>query len=65
MRSPGTQSFSEEFRHHAAQLTSAPARSISELSRKLGVTTTTLRNWKRTVPKEKPVSAGRVLSLEE
>jgi transposase len=38
---------------------------VSELSVELGVSTTTLRSWLRTVPPEKPTSSGRVLSLEE
>jgi transposase len=65
MRRRGPQKFSEEFRREAVRLASDPKRSIPELSKDLGVSTTTLRNWLRTVPAEKPRSAGRVLSLEE
>ena len=65
MRRRGPQKFSEEFRREAVRLASDPKRSIPELSVELGVSTTTLRNWLRTVPPEKPTSAGRVLSLEE
>ena len=65
MRRRGPQKFSEEFRREAVRLASDPKRSVSELSVELGVSTTTLRSWLRTVPPEKPTSAGRVLSLEE
>jgi transposase len=65
MRRPGPKKFSEEFRREAVRLAGDPKRSIPELSVELGVSTTTLRNWLRTVPPEKPTSAGRVLSLEE
>jgi len=65
MRRQGPQTFSEEFRREAVRLANDKKRSIPELSVELGVSTTTLRNWLRTVPLEKPTSAGRVLSLEE
>ena len=65
MRRQGPQKFSEEFRREAVRLASDQKRSIPELSVELGVSTTTLRNWLRSVPREKPTSAGRVLSLEE
>jgi len=65
MRKPGPKKFSEEFRREAVRLASDPKQSISKLSLDLGVSVTTLRNWLRTVPAEKPTSAGRVLSLEE
>ena len=57
--------FSEEFRREAVRLASDPTRSIVELSKDLGVSPTTLRNWLRTASLEQPTSAGRVLSLEE
>jgi transposase len=65
MRKPGPQKFSEEFRREAVRLASDPKRSVRQLSAELGVSVTTLRNWLRTVPQEKPTSAGRILSLEE
>ena len=65
MRKPGPKKFSEDFRREAVRLASDPKRSIVELSKDLGISVTTLRNWLRTVPLEKPNSAGRVLSLEE
>jgi transposase len=65
MRKPGPQKFSEEFRRQAVRLASDPKRSIRQLSMELGVSVTTLRNWIRTVPPEKPTSAGPILSLEE
>src|SRR4051812_21471427 len=65
MRKRGPQKFSEEFRREAVRLARDPRRSVTELSAELGVSTTTLRNWIRTVPLEKPTTAGRVLSLEE
>jgi transposase len=65
MRRQGPQKFSEEFRREAVRLAGDQKRSIPELSVELGVSTTTLRNWLRSVPLEKPTSAGRVLSLEE
>src|SRR5256885_8007913 len=65
MRKPGPQKFSEEFRREAVRLASDPKRSLKALGHELGVSDTTLRNWLRTVPLEKPTSAGRVLSLEE
>ena len=65
MRRPGPKRFSEEFRREAVRLARDPKRSLSELGVELGVSITTLRNWLRTVPAEKPTSAGRVLSLEE
>ena len=65
MRRQGPQKFSEEFRREAVRLASDQKKSIPELSVELGVSTTTLRTWLRTVPLEKPTSAGRVLSLEE
>jgi transposase len=39
-------------------------RSVKELAAELGISTTTLRNWARTVPLHKQ-GPGRVLSLEE
>jgi transposase len=65
MRKPGPKKFSEEFRREAVRLASDPKQSLSKLSLDLGVSVTTLRNWLRTVPAEKPTSVGRVLSLEE
>src|SRR5437868_10489980 len=65
MRKPGPQKFSEEFRREAVRLAQDPKRSLKQLGHELGVSDTTLRNWLRTVPLEKPTSAGRVLSLEE
>jgi len=65
MRRQGPQKFSEEFRREAVRLASDQKKSIPELSVELGVSTTTLRNWIRTVPQAKPTSTGRVLSLEE
>jgi transposase len=65
MRRQGPQKFSEEFRREAVRLASDQKKSIPELSVELGISTTTLRNWLRRVPLEKPTSAGRVLSLEE
>ena len=65
MRKRGPQKFSEEFRREAVRLASDPKRSMKELSAELGVSITALRNWIRTVPREKPTTAGRVLSLEE
>jgi transposase len=65
MRKPGPQKFSEEFRREAVRLARDPKRSLKTLSVELGVSVTTLRNWLRTVPAEKPTSAGRLLSLEE
>ena len=65
MRRPGPQKYSEEFRREAVRLASDPKRSLPALSAELGVSVTTLRNWLRTVPREKPTSAGRVLTLEE
>jgi transposase len=65
MRKPGPQKFSEEFRREAVRLAKDPKRSLKQLGHELGVSDTTLRNWLRTVPLEKPTSAGRVLSLEE
>ena len=61
----GPQAFSDEFRREAVRLASDPKRSVKQLSVELGVSITTLRNWLRTVPLEKPTTAGRVLSLEE
>jgi transposase len=65
MRKRGPQKFSEEFRREAVRLASDPKRSVKVLSGELGVSETTLRNWLRTVPLEKPTTTGRVLSLEE
>ena len=65
MRKRGPQKFSEEFRREAVRLASDPKRSVKTLSGELGVSVTTLRNWLRTVPLEKPTMTGRVLSLEE
>jgi transposase len=65
MRKPGPKKFSEDFRREAVRLAGDPTRSIGELSKDMGVSTTTLRNWLRTASLEKPTSAGRVLSLEE
>jgi transposase len=65
MRRRGPQKFSEEFRREAVRLAQDPKRSVKQLSAELGVSVTTLRNWLRTVPVEKPTAAGRVLSLEE
>jgi transposase len=65
MRRQGPQKFSEDFRREAVRLANDKKRSIPELSVELGVSTTTLRNWLRTVPLEQSTSAGRVLSLEE
>ena len=65
MRKRGPQKFSEEFRREAVRLASDPKRSVKDVSAELGVSVTTLRNWLRTVPLEKPTTAGRVLSLEE
>ena len=65
MRRRGPQKFSEEFRREAVRLASDPKRSVKELSGDLGVSVTTLRSWLRTVPREKPTTAGRVLTLEE
>jgi len=65
MRRQGPQKFSEEFRREAVRLASDQKKSIPQLSVELGVSTTTLRNWIRTVPAAKETSAGRVLSLEE
>ena len=65
MRRQGPQKFSEAFRREAVRLASDQKKSIPELSVELGVSTTTLRNWLRSVPLEKPTSAGRVLFLEE
>ena len=61
----GPQAFSDEFRREAVRLASDPKRSVKQLSVELGVSITTLRNWLRTVPLEKPTTAGRVLTLEE
>jgi len=65
MRRGRPQKISEEFGREAVRLASDPKRSVSELSRELGVSVTRLRNWIRTVPLDKPTSAGRVRSLEE
>ena len=65
MRRQGPQKFSAGFRREAVRRASDQKKSIPELSVELGVSTTTLRNWLRSVPLEKPTSAGRVLSLEE
>ena len=65
MGKPGPKKFSEEFRREAVRLASDPKHSIPQLSRDLGVSVTTLRNWLRAVPAAKPTSAGQVLSLEE
>ena len=65
MRRRGPQRFSDEFRREAVRLASDPKRSVKELSAELGVSVTTLRSWLRTVPLEKPTTAGRVLTLEE
>jgi transposase len=65
MRKRGPRKFSDEFRREAVRLASDPKRSVKDLGAELGVSETTLRNWLRTVPPEKPTTAGRVLSLEE
>ena len=57
--------FSEDFRREAVRLVRESDRSVKELADELGVSTTTLRTWQRTLPAGKPTSAGRVLSLEE
>lgn len=65
MGKPGPKKFSEEFRREAVRLASDPKQSIPQLSRDLGVSVTTLRNWLRAVPAKQPARAGQVLSLEE
>jgi transposase len=65
MRKRGPQRFTEDFRREAVRLVRESDRPVRELAIELGVSVTTVRNWLRTVPKEKQTATGRVLSLEE
>lgn len=58
MRKPRPKTFSEDFRREAVRLASDPNRSVVTLSKDLGVSVETLRNWLRTVPLEEPTSAA-------
>jgi transposase len=65
MSRPRPRKFSEEFRREAVRLASDPTHSIPQLSRDLGVSVTTLRNWLRPAPVPPPTSVGVTVSLEE
>ena len=64
MRKRGPPRFTDEFRREAVRLARESSRPVKELATALGVSSTTLRNWERTVALQKP-GPGRVLSLEE
>ena len=64
MRTRGPQRFSDDFRREAIRLVRESDRPVKALAAELGVSTTTLRHWLRTVPPQKQ-GPGRVLSLEE
>ena len=64
MRKQGPQKFSEDFRREAVRLVRESDRPVKALALELGVSITTIRNWLRSIPKEK-TAPGRVLSLEE
>jgi transposase len=64
MRKRGPQKFTEEFRREAVRLVTESDRPVKELAAELGVSETGLRNWVRTVPRQK-TGPGRVISLEE
>jgi transposase len=64
MRKPGPKRLTDEFRREAVRLMRESDRPVKELAAELGVSVTTLRNWKRTVVVQKS-GPGRVLSLEE
>jgi transposase len=55
----------EELRREAVRLARQSDRPLTVIGAELGVSETTLRNWLRTVPREKQTATGRVLSLEE
>jgi transposase len=60
----GPHRFSEDFRREAVRLVRESNRSVKELAAELGVSSTTLRTWGRTVSLQRQ-GPGRVLSLEE
>ena len=65
MRTRGPKKFSDEFRREAVRLAQESDRSLKAIGAELGVSTTSLRNWLRTVPSQKQTTQGHVLSLEE